>query len=254
MRTFTNLAWPDDPYRASQLLYKQPSPMLAAFALLPAAQDRVTAPAAVAVVYLPLHRTRAMAVTEDTLTFGFRAAGTAETASIPQIAEAADLDLMQARRHARFLTGHALAASLHALGEAAPGLVTRGLAAVESGWASRQHRAQGLATMIDLCDSRRSLAAICRSAAITASPASMASKIAPAGPEAAERLAAAATERALAIALACTHQLGRYRWQATMHTGRVMAAAAWDLFPATGWDDTHCKPPAQPAVTEPSKR
>jgi hypothetical protein len=77
MRTYTNLAWPDDPYRASQQPYARPSPMLAAFAVVPPGQCAVMAPAAVAVAYLPLHRTRAITVTEDTLAFGFRAASTA---------------------------------------------------------------------------------------------------------------------------------------------------------------------------------
>ena len=55
-----------------------------------------------------------------------------------RLAGVADLDLMQARRHARFLVGHALGASLRALREAAPGLVARGLDAVESGWADQR--------------------------------------------------------------------------------------------------------------------
>ncbi len=126
--------------------------------------------AAFAVAYLPLHRTRAITVTEDTLAFGFRATSTADDGCIPPLAEVADLDLMQARRHARFLAGHALAADLGALREAASGLVASGLAAVESGRADRPARAGGPAAMIDIRDGRHGLAAICRSAAVTASP------------------------------------------------------------------------------------
>jgi len=247
MRTYTNLAWPDDPYRASQQLYARPSPMLAAFAVMPPGQCAVTAPAAVAVAYLPLHCTRAITVTEDTLAFGFRAASAADGGCIPRPAGVADLDLMQARRHARFLVGHALGDSLRALREAAPGLVARGLDAVESCWADRQARARGTATMIDIRNDRHDLAAICRSAAVTASPASMASGIpsgGPAGRGTAERLAAAAAERALAIALACARGLGRYRWEGTVRTARIMAATAWDLFPNVAWDDTACDQPA----------
>ena len=76
MRTYTNLAWPDDPYRASQQLYRRPSPMLAGFAVVPPGQSMATA--AIAVAYLPLHRTRAITVTEGTLASGFRAACTAD--------------------------------------------------------------------------------------------------------------------------------------------------------------------------------
>jgi len=233
MHTYTNLAWPDDPYRASQQLYPRPSPMLAAFAVLPAGQCPIVAPAAVAVAYLPLHRTRAITVTEDTLAFGFRAASTAAASSIPGLAGLADLDLMLARRHARFLAGYALPAGLRALRDAAPGLAGRGLAAVEAGAAGQP--ARGMATVIDIGDGHHDLAVICRNAVITASPASLASGVTPgsdpAGPAAAGRLAAAAAERALAIALASARRLGRYRWQNRLRTARVLAAAAWDLFP-----------------------
>ena len=77
------------------------------------------------------------------MAFGFRAASTADAGSIPELAGLADLDLMQARRHARFLAGHELSADLRALREAAPGRATRGLAAVAAGWADRQAHAAG---------------------------------------------------------------------------------------------------------------
>ncbi len=71
MRTWTNLTWPDDPYRTGQQLYRRPVPRLAGFT------RRVSGcpvPAAAAIVYLPLHRTQMVNVTEQTLAFGFRAA------------------------------------------------------------------------------------------------------------------------------------------------------------------------------------
>jgi hypothetical protein len=246
MRTYTNMAWPDDPYRASQQLYRRPSPMLAAFAVMPPGQCPVTAPAAVAVAYLPLHRTRAITVNQDTLAFGFRAASTADAACVPRLAGVADLDLMQARRHARFLAGHALAADLHALREAASGLPARGLTAVESGWADRPLGARGAATMIEIRDGSHDLADTCRQAWVLASPASTASDVTaghPAEPWTAERLAAAAAERALVIALACARGVDRYRWEGTICTARIMAATAWDLFPSAAWDDTSCDQP-----------
>ena len=60
----------------------------------------------------------------------------------------------------------------------------------------------------------------------------------------AEHLAAAAAERALAIALACARGLGQYRWEGTLRTARIMAAATWDLFPIVAWDDTPVDQPA----------
>jgi hypothetical protein len=255
MHAYTNLAWPGDPYRASQQLYRRPSAMLAAFAVLPPGRRAVTAPAAVAVVYLPLHRTRPVAVTEDTVTFGFRAASTAEAAGVPSVAQMADLDLMQARRHARFLAGHALAADLSALRDAVPAVAARGLDAVQSGWADRWARAPGMAELIDIRGAYHDLAAICRSTAITASPASMAYG-ATVGSHSAERLAAAAAERALAIALACARALNRYRWDGVLCAARIMAAAAWDLFPQVMWDEAPYDRPAsrQVPVDRPRQR
>ena len=99
--------------------------------------------------------------------------------------------------------------------------------------------------MIDISDGRRDLPAICRSAAITVSPASMARSITgPAEPGTAEKLAAAAAEQALATGLACARGLGRYGWEGTLRTARIMTAAAWDLFPGAAWDHAPCEQPA----------
>jgi hypothetical protein len=50
-------------------------------------------------------------------------------------------------------------------------------------------------------------------------------------------------ERALAIALVCARHLGRYRWDGTLHTGPVIAAAAWDRFSCLGPDGFSCLAP-----------
>ena len=63
MRTYTNLTWPDDPYRTGQQLYRRPVPELAAFAARRAGAGELPVAAAVAIVYLPLHRTQAISVT-----------------------------------------------------------------------------------------------------------------------------------------------------------------------------------------------
>jgi len=239
MLTYTNLAWPNDPYRTGQQLYKRPCAMLAAFAIVPPRQPTETAPTAASIAYLPLHRTRAITVTEDTISFGFRAASTADNGNIHEIARVADLDLMQARRHATVLAGHALAGSLRALRDAAPALTARGLAAVEAAWADCQTHARGTATTIDISDGQ-GLHAICRSAGIALSPARTACGSTSADPAepAAEEQAETAAEHALAIVLACARRLNRYQWEGTLRTAYIMAAAAWDLFPRAAWDDT----------------
>jgi hypothetical protein len=240
MQTYTNLTWPDDPYRASQQLYRRPSPLLAAFAVIPAGRCPMTAPAAVAIVYLPLHRTRAITVTGSAVNFGFRAASAADAGCLPLLVEIADLDLIQARRHARYLAGHALSSDLCALREAAPGLTTRSLAAVESAWADRSARVHGTAAMIDVSDGYHDLADTCRRAALTTCPDTTADGRISDGSDVAEHLAAAAAEKALAIALMSAWELGQYEWRGTLRTASIMTAATWDLFPQVTWDDSPC--------------
>ena len=133
----------------------------------------VLAPAAVAIVYLPLHRTRALTVTEQTLTFGFRAASTDDAAEMPGLAAIADLDLMQARRHAAILAGHLLAADLAVLRQADDAAAWRGLAAVEHEWADRG-QATGRAAMFDCqldLPGSPSLEQACQQAGIVSPPA-----------------------------------------------------------------------------------
>jgi hypothetical protein len=227
MRTYTNLAWPDDPYRTGQQLYRRPVPRLAAFTSGRAAAAGPQAPWAVAVVYLPLHRTRAVAVTEQTLTFGFRAVGIDDPAGLPALAAVAGLDLLQARRHAAVLAGHQMAGDLAALRQAAGASELRGLAAVELEWAARV-QAPGRAVMfdcsLDLAGSPP-LEHACQQAGIVTGLA---------GSCGADRLAsrrqaaALAVERALMIALVCARHQGRYEWTGTLRTGQLIAAAAWD--------------------------
>jgi len=246
MRTFTNLAWPDDPYRASQQLYRRPPPMLAACAVLTLPAGAVAVPAAVAMAYLPLHRTGVTEVTEGTVSFGFRAAAAEDGDGdcLAELVALADLDMMQARRHAAILAGHALAAGLRGLRQAAPGLVTRGLAGVEAGWADRSARRRGEAVLCDISadlGGAHDMTGLCRDAGIDGSPACLAGPDArrqPGSGEPAESLAAAAAERALVIALACARGTGRYSWTGHLSTARIMTGTAWDLFPGMTWQAT----------------
>jgi hypothetical protein len=218
MRTYTNLTWPDDPYRTGQQLYRRPVPRLAAFATGPAAACGPLAPAAVAIVYLPLHRTRAVTVTEQTLTFGFRVASADDPADMPALAAIADLDLMQARRHAAVLAGHLLTGDLAALRQAGDVAALRGLAAVEREWAARGQATGKAATFdcgLDL-SARPPLGLACQQAGIAAGS----------GPDRAADHQA--VERALMIALVCARHLGRYEWAGTLRIGPVLAAATWD--------------------------
>jgi hypothetical protein len=252
MRTYTNMTWPDDPYRTGQQLYRRPVPRLAAFTAERAATGHCPASAAVAIVYLPLHRTQAISVTDQTLTFGFRAASTDDAAEAPGLAVVADLDLMQARRHAAVLAGHLLAGDLAALRQPGTAAKLRGLAAVEHEWADRGKAAARAETFdcgLDLpgCPP---LELACQQAGIVIGSGGADR---PAGRQA----AALAVERALMIALVCARHQGRYDWTGTLSIGQVMAAATWDCLPWPGaappgalapWDAADGRATAAPSM------
>jgi hypothetical protein len=240
MQTWTNLAWPDDPYRTGQQLYRKPPGRLAAFTTWPAVIGGQQIPATTAIVYLPLHRNRPVTVTGQTLAFGFRAASASGPAEVPAVAAVADLDLMQARRHAAVLTGYHLDKDLAALQRADGGTKCRGLAAVAGDWPDRSPAA-GRATLFD-CDldlpGGLPLGQACQQAGISPMP------TVTAGNESWCQ-ATLAVERALAIALLCARHQGRYEWTGTLDTKTVMTASAWDCLP---WPPTGA-PGADAALT-----
>ncbi|MGH3299825.1 MAG: hypothetical protein ACRDP7_49380 [Trebonia sp.] len=226
MQTWTNLAWPDDPYRTGQQLYRKPGGRLAAFTTWPAIIGGQQIPAATAIVYLPLLRNRPVTVTGQTLAFGFRAASASGPAEVPAVAVVADLDLMQARRHAVVLTGYHLDKDLAVLQQADGVTECRGLAAVAGDWAGRGP-VPGRAALFD-CDldmpGGLPLGRACQQAGISPVPTSEA------GNESCYQ-ATLAVERALAIALLCARHQGRYQWDGTLDTRTVMTASAWDCLP-----------------------
>src|SRR6516165_1990416 len=112
MEIYTNMAWPDDPYRTGQRLYPRPGPRLAAFTVEWSRTRGSPTITSAAMVYLPLHRIGPVTVTGPTLTFGFRAASITGETEAGALAELADLDLSQARRHAAILTGCMLSRAL----------------------------------------------------------------------------------------------------------------------------------------------
>jgi hypothetical protein len=164
------------------------------------------------------------------LTFGFRAASATGAAETPLLAAVADVDLLQARRHAAVLAGHSLPADLYLLRKhTAAATATRGLAAVEEVWAERHTHRRGTATMIDSAEDLPAPGDL--------GDASRYADIAPVAgcsqqqPTDMELIAAQTVERALVIALACARHLRRYQWPATVDTRPMMLANAWDCFP-----------------------
>jgi len=241
MRTWTNLTWPDDPYRTGQQLYRRAGGRLAAFTTWPAVAGGQVVPATTAIVYLPLHRTKEVRVTGQTLTFGFRAASTGDPADVPAVAAVADLDLLQARRHAAVLAGYHLAKDLDVLLGAAGVTGCRGLAAVAGEWGDRTPAADR-ALLFD-CDldlpGGLPLGQACQRVGI--SP-----KATGGARDEGRNPATLAVERALVIALLCARHQGRYEWDGTLDTRAVMAASAWDCLP---WPDAEA-----PAALAPASR
>ena len=232
MLTWTNMTRPGDAYRTGQQLYRRPSGLLAAFAaggeLRRAGRRR---PVCCVMVYLPLHRTRPVAVTAETLAFGFRAAGITQGNETPALAAVADLDLMQARRHATALAGHAPRDDLTALQAAANGPV-RGLPAARQAWTGRRKPARGMALMIDTArdlPGGPALAGVCQQAHVILSAAGACS--AGLAQRRGELSIGATVARALAIALASAQYLGRYEWDGSLDTMQIMVAHAWDCLP-----------------------
>jgi len=228
MRTYTNMAWPDDPYRTGQQLYPRPGPRLASFATrgMPSAHGAQAARSA-AIVYLPLHRTRPLAVTGPTLTFGFRAASITGEAEAGALAALADLDLLQARRHAAILTGCMLDGELAGL-QMAAGITRRGMAAVQAEWASRHTSARGKAAMFDCpadLPGYPSLDDACAQAHLATG-----SGYETVGSD--ETVTAAImVERALVMALICARHLGRYTWEGRLNIEGIVTASTWDCLP-----------------------
>jgi hypothetical protein len=227
MRTYTNMAWSDDPYRTGQQLYPRPAPRLASFATGTPPARRAQAARSAAIVYLPLHRTRTLAVTGPTLTFGFRAASITGDAEAAALAALADLDLIQARRHAAILTGCMLGGELTCL-QMAAGVTLRGLAAVQAEWSSRHTSARGKAGMFDCpadLPGHPSLDDACQQAHLATGN----------GYEAVGSdetvTAAIMVERALVMALICARHLGRYTWEGRLNIEDIMAASTWDCLP-----------------------
>ena len=233
MEIYTNMAWPDDPYRTGQQLYPRPAPRLAAFTVESSRARGSPTITSAAIVYLPLplHRTRPVTVTGPTLTFGFRAANITGEAEACALAGLADLDLSQARRHAAILTGSKLSRALAEL-QLLAGITLRGLSAVQEEWAGRYTPARGRAAMFDCpgdLPGQPFLEDAGQRACLTARLGCL-----PAGLDdtaAAELLVALMVERALIMALVCARHLGRYRWDGTLNTADIMAASTWDCLP-----------------------
>ncbi|MFF0577604.1 hypothetical protein [Streptosporangium saharense] len=243
MRVFTNMAWPDDPYGTGRQVYRRTQPpMLAAFAVQWVNDGDQALLVSAAMVYLRLHRTHPVALDPATIQFGFRCVVPEHTDETGQLITTADLDLLQARRHAAVLTGHSLLADLHRLAKASA-LLRRGISAVEADWTQRRTTQRNLAQMIDTADTKLAgddLLHRCLWARIEphtaphclALPIAFVSKHQQGDPDAQEWLALATVEKALIVALTASRLADRCRWVGRTDISQLLAATAWDAFPS----------------------
>lgn len=262
MPTYTNMAWPDDPYGTGQL-WRQEPPLLAGFAVLWAGDSEEAAPVSYAVAYLRLHRTQAVDLTQG-VTFGFRATAAVSSDQREELVSLFDLDALRARRLAKIVAGCFLARDLCGMGALAVGETGRGIRGLAAAWGcSEGSSSPGLARTFDVADENTPCGGdllkasadigIAPSAALRAfeqqkaigATADIAGEQAssenlPAGEQdsvrSAERLAACSTERALICAIIAGRMLGRHTWNGLLNTGEAMAANAWDCYPAQDFD------------------
>ena len=253
MREFTNLAWPETPFGADTRPFPKRVFLAASTAVQWADDGDRAVPMAAAMVYLPLHRTKARQLDPATFHFGYRAfVLTAET-DAATIAAAIDGHLVQARRLAVVVAAHDY------LDDAA-GLLqwtsthTAGIASVAAAWENRASTERGTAALLetarDLTPHEPKLFQACEvhGLAVTegygglpitfdAQAAYEAFIDADDPPTDDEReaivqsLAHGAVYQALAVALLAAKGMERAEWDAPLPVGALMDAVTWDVFP-----------------------
>ncbi|MER5644105.1 hypothetical protein [Streptosporangium sp. NPDC002524] len=246
MRTFTNLIRPDDPYRVGRHLFRKQPPLLAGFAAIWVDDGERAVPVSAAMVYLRLHRIQEKVLDPERFDFGFRSVATIDADETGKLVEVADLDLLQARQHAAVLAGHSFLDDLYGL-SAAAAIPARGVRAVEEALKDSAARRRGMAQIVDtaLGDDPASpdLRVACMRSGVTLESAWRGLSLpfvindqharGQEGDETAvEWLAAAAVEKALAVALVAGRMANRCTWPGKAHIGGALEKVAWDGFPS----------------------
>jgi hypothetical protein len=261
MPAYTNMAWPEDPYGTGQLWRQEPL-LLAGFAVCWARDAEQAVPASYAVVYLRLHRTRPVDLT-DGVSFGFRAVVVATEDDARELVCLLDLDALRARRLAKVVAGCSLGRDLRDIGALASGDAGRGIRGLGTAWDDPDGGGPGLARVFDIAseDVRpgSGLAAAAASAGIDPSTVTtafesqcmidQAAGLARRPPargssvpqeqdmvRSAQWLAACSTERALICAIAAGRILGRHVWEGSLDIGAAMAENTWDCYPSLDFD------------------
>jgi hypothetical protein len=244
MLTYTNMAWPEQPYGASQRPFGQAPRLLAAITLDWVKHDDAEVPLCASIVYVRLARRDTITLNERAFAFGFRTAHADQPTDWSELVRLVDTDLVRSRVHAQVLAAYGFADYLAALRAAAGEIPVPGVTAVERAWTAREVVQRGRARLFDTHQDTTApepvgLAAACRNLALEvdlAGPGMSAELHAAyrrtADPAAAERLALANLRRALSVALVALATLDLYRWDGPPVTvDRLLHANAWDCFP-----------------------
>jgi hypothetical protein len=203
-------------------------------------------PAAAAVVYLRVERTRTLVVGNDTVGFGFHAAAPRSHVAVLNLVGLLDRIFVQARRHATILAGHQLLDDLTGLQAAARGMPTRGISALVPTW-GRDERERGVAGYVDTSTcadgGTRTLDEACTThrIAVGGLPEGLdahdtlrqrhQTAMTRRDQHAADRVLAAALGHSLAIALVAADACGKYRWDEPLDLGTLIFREAWDHLP-----------------------
>ncbi|MFC7280168.1 hypothetical protein ACFQS1_39945 [Paractinoplanes rhizophilus] len=234
MREYTNLQWPETPFGAEQRPFGRQWDMLTACTLEWTTEtDGGMLPVASSFVYLRVRKHgTAQAVSEDTLSIGFRAIVIDDPAHVRDLLTVTERELSGARRLGVILAGHALSRDLTRM-TALSATPLRGAIEVEAAWTRRDVKQRGAAVMVDTAVE----------AAETGVRLDMPIDPVPEGmpdcPACAADVARRALTRCLAVGLTAAVHTQRYTWEETFRVGALIERAGWDVL-NTGADTAAC--------------
>jgi hypothetical protein len=250
VREFGNLGWPDTPFGADKRPFPRKVSLVAATAVLWAADGDRPVPAASALVYLPVPRHRGGRLLQpETLHIGYRVTIIDDPADSPAAADMIDRHLVQGRRHAAALAVHGWDRDALLLSEWAVA-DTPGIAAV-AGILSGQETERGTAPLFDTSRDIAHSAPLLRDGAyrhcvhVTSGEGGLLSTdeiltryqqvttghCTGAKDRAAQSLGLSALCQGLVIALLASEAAGKCRWERPFFVHEVLGNVAWDAFP-----------------------
>ncbi|MFF3327062.1 hypothetical protein [Streptomyces sp. NPDC002889] len=147
MLEMTNLGWPVTPYGSTAQIVKKPRRLLTGIAALWADDDGSPVLMSAAAVFLDVHRTKPVTVTDGTVNFGYRALAAEGPDDTERLLSALDVLFVQARRDAPAITWHAAQDDLHVMEALRPGRA--GVTGLSEAWAGRSHPEKGIARCVD---------------------------------------------------------------------------------------------------------